>query len=57
MLNENFRKLPTKQKGEIAEANVIAILLEKGYAISKPLGDNQPYDLVLDKDGLLLKIQ
>lgn len=46
-----------KQISEITEAKIIARLLELGYSISKPFGDNQDYDLILDKDGKLEKIQ
>lgn len=56
-LNSNFRNLNTKQKGEIAEANIVSLLLERGFSVSKPFGDNQAYDLVLDMEGKLYKLQ
>lgn len=48
----------TKQKGDIAEALVIAKLLRQGYAIAQPFGDRMPYDLLVDMgDGLFARIQ
>jgi hypothetical protein len=38
-----------KQKGEAGEAIVIAKLLYEGYAVLKPIGDNQRYDVVIDR--------
>jgi hypothetical protein len=48
----------TKDIGDIAEQFVIAHCLKCGWIVSKTVGDNQLYDLVLDKgDGKLLKVQ
>lgn len=47
----------TKQVGEISEASILAELLKKGYSVSKPFGDNQHYDLIIDDGGKLLKAQ
>jgi len=38
----------TKEKGDIAEAYVGASMLEKGWEVSKPFGDNYSYDYVVD---------
>jgi len=46
-----------KDKGELSEACVIAKLKEKGYAVLTPFGDNQPYDLVYEKNHDLEKVQ
>lgn len=46
-----------KQIGEISEAKIIARLLELEIPVSKPFGDNQPYDLIIEQNGKLLKIQ
>jgi hypothetical protein len=43
-------KRNTKLKGDIAELRVAAALTQAGYAVSKPLGENQRYDLIAD-DG------
>lgn len=48
----------TKDKGDIAEQFVIAHCLKRGWIVSKTIGDNKKYDLVLDRnDGVLLKVQ
>lgn len=51
---ENFT---TKQKGDVAEYRVIAELLRRGFSVLSPCGDRLPYDLALDIDGRLVKIQ
>ena len=47
----------TKQVGEMSEAFVAAHLLRLGYSVSRPLGDNQRYDLLLDTGTNLFRIQ
>jgi hypothetical protein len=47
----------TKQKGDIAEYRVIAELLRRGLNVLKPLGDRLPYDLAIERDGKLLRVQ
>lgn len=47
----------TKQVGEISEACIIADCLRFGYSVSKPFGDNQRYDLILDLDDRLYRVQ
>ena len=47
----------TKQIGEVSEACILAELLKKGYSVSKPFGDNQKYDLIIDDRNYLLKAQ
>jgi hypothetical protein len=47
----------TKHVGEVSEAVIIAECLKLGYSISKPFGDNQRYDLILDVGGTLKKVQ
>ncbi|WP_240145682.1 group I intron-associated PD-(D/E)XK endonuclease [Halococcus salsus] len=47
----------TGQKGDIAETRAIAELVELGYRVSVPTSGHCPYDLVLDTDDELLKIQ
>lgn len=39
----------TKHTGDVSEAFVTAHLLARGYVVLKPLGDNQRYDLVIDR--------
>lgn len=47
----------TKTKGDIGELRVIAFLLEKGYNVLKPVGDNLPYDIVIERDGIFKRGQ
>lgn len=48
---------PSKAKGDIAEAMIAARLLQKGFAVLKPFGDNLRYDLVIDDGIKLSKVQ
>lgn len=46
------------RKGDLTEAIVIAELKERGISVSKPFGDNERYDLLVeDEDGELHRIQ
>ncbi len=48
----------TKDKGDIAEAFVIADLTQKGYKIALPIGENIPFDLIaIRPDYSLVRIQ
>lgn len=47
----------TKRKGEVGEAAVLARLVKLGFAVLQPFGDNQPYDLVIEKDGEFFRLQ
>lgn len=46
-----------KTIGEISEAQVIARLLLEGEVVLLPFGDNQRYDLVLDRSGTFIRVQ
>ena len=50
-------KRNTKLKGDISELRVAIALTEAGYAVSKPFGENQRYDLVADDGARLLRVQ
>jgi len=43
-----------KAKGELTEANVLTRLMELGYTVSTPFGENCDYDFVVD-DGVELR--
>jgi len=43
--------------GERTEAIILAALLRKGETLLLPFGDNQRYDLVLDRDGTFIRVQ
>jgi hypothetical protein len=47
----------TKDKGDIAEVAVILSAMKAGWSVSKPIGENQRYDLILDDGVALLKVQ
>ena len=48
----------TNIKGDIGELLVMAKLLEEGYWVSKPFGDDCPYDIIADdKQGNIKRIQ
>ncbi|MCU0342041.1 MAG: group I intron-associated PD-(D/E)XK endonuclease [Spirosomaceae bacterium] len=49
--------MDTKLKGDIAEQATILHALKQGWGVLKPVGDRLPYDLVLDINGKLVKIQ
>ncbi len=49
--------MDTKLKADIAESAVITELLKRGFKVLRPVGDRLPYDLALDLDGSLIRIQ
>ncbi|MDQ6941249.1 MAG: group I intron-associated PD-(D/E)XK endonuclease [Candidatus Eremiobacteraeota bacterium] len=51
------KKRDTKSKGDISELVVAVALTKAGYAVSKPLGENQRYDLIADDGERLHRVQ
>ncbi|MBU1888222.1 MAG: endonuclease [Candidatus Omnitrophica bacterium] len=49
--------MDTKLKADIAESAVTTELLRRGFKVLKPIGDRLPYDLAIDADSKLIKIQ
>lgn len=47
----------TKQVGDETEARVLTELVSNGFSVSVPFGDNDKYDLIVDDDGQLYRIQ
>ena len=47
----------TKDIGNISEAALLTALAQAGYIVSIPWGDNARYDLVIDNDGILKRVQ
>ena len=47
----------TKRKGDITELSVAKKLLDIGYSVSFPFGDNERYDLIVDYGKNLKKSQ
>ena len=49
--------MDTKLKADIAESAVTTELLKRGFKVLKPVGDRLSYDLAVDLDGRLVRIQ
>lgn len=49
--------MSTKEKGDLAVAKAIAYFVEQGCEVLLPIGDKKKYDLVIDYEGQLLKVQ
>jgi len=49
--------MSTKQVGDESEAAVLAALVGRGYSVSIPFGDNDLYDLVVDAEPELHRVQ
>ena len=49
--------MDTKLKADIAESAVTTELLKKGFRVLQPVGDRLAYDLAVDIQGMLLRIQ
>ena len=47
----------TKLKADIAEHAILTKLLQRGFRVLKPVGDRFPYDLAVDLNGKLLRLQ
>lgn len=54
---EKLIKEHPKTIGERSEAVILARLLLRGEVVLQPFGDNQRYDLVVDRGGQFLRIQ
>lgn len=51
----NFKT--NKEKGNTSLGIAIAYYTSNGYTVSIPLNDTQDYDLIVDKDNILKKVQ
>jgi hypothetical protein len=47
----------TKKQGDIGMGMAIGYFTAQGYTVLIPLTDSQDYDLVIEKNGLLKKVQ
>lgn len=47
----------TKQTGDISCTIIAARLLQAGYSVLMPIGDNQRYDLVIEQNGIFQRVQ
>ena len=49
--------MDTKLKADIAESAVITELLRRGLKVLQPVGDRLPYDIAVDFNGKLIRLQ
>lgn len=49
--------MDNKQIGNLTELQCITRFYELGYSVSIPYGDSEKYDMILDYNGCLLKLQ
>jgi hypothetical protein len=49
--------MDTKLKADIAECAVTQELLKQGHNVLKPIGDRLAYDLAIDQNGALIRLQ
>ncbi len=47
----------SKKQGDLGLGKAIGYLTAHGYTVSLPLTDSQPYDLIVDIDGKLNRVQ
>ena len=52
-----WRGLTRKRRGEMAEAAFLHKASTLGFGVSKPWGDSEPYDLIVDSGERLWKVQ
>lgn len=55
--SNNCMNMDAKQRGNVTELKCITYLMELGYNVSIPYGENCRYDFILDVDNILIKIQ
>jgi hypothetical protein len=48
---------PLKQKGDVAELAVALDLRRRGHRVAFPYGEDCDYDLIVDRDGSLERVQ
>lgn len=50
-------ELNAKQKGNLTELQCLTAFYEQGCHVSLPYGENSRYDMIVDIDGKLLRVQ
>ncbi len=50
-------ELNAKQKGNLTELQCLTAFYKEGCHVSLPYGENSRYDMIVDVDGTLLKVQ
>ena len=46
-----------KEKGDLAVANAIHYYMTNGYEVCLPIGDKRPYDIIVEVEGLVKRVQ
>lgn len=46
-----------KVRGELAETIFLSAALRRGFRVSKPYGDNSPYDFIVERAGRISRVQ
>ncbi|HEY1978381.1 MAG TPA: group I intron-associated PD-(D/E)XK endonuclease [Candidatus Baltobacteraceae bacterium] len=54
---EQLQKRDTKRVGDLSEVIVLYAFVTMGYQVSVPWGENNRYDLILERGNTLLRIQ
>jgi hypothetical protein len=54
---QQLKKRDTKSVGDLSEAALLYAFVHMGYRIAVPWGENHRYDLIVEIDGRLLKVQ
>ena len=52
---ENFKN--HKLRGEWVEMRFMTLAAQHGFTVSRPWGDSAPYDMMLERDGRVLRVQ
>lgn len=50
-------ELTAKQKGNLTELQCLTAFYQEGCHVSLPYGENSRYDMIVDVNGLLIKVQ
>jgi len=52
-----YHSMPTKRRGEVAEAAFLHKAASLGFSVSKPWGESDRYDFILDSGGHCWRVQ
>jgi hypothetical protein len=51
------RQINTNMKGNVGVGSAIQYFTSQGWVVALPINDSQPYDLIVDIDGTLKRVQ
>ena len=54
---ETSKKRNTKYVGDLSELAAIKAFIENGYRVAIPFGENNRYDLIVERDNTLSRVQ